>query len=76
VVDNLIVIHNVDEKSTNFYDIKLAEYAQPICVDNLDIDTTYASEHYHSDLIFPEEKQANDVNQGNDTMIENDTSNG
>jgi hypothetical protein len=54
----------------------LAEYAQPICVDNLDIDTTYANEHYHSDLIFPEEKQANDVNQGNDTMIENDTSNG
>tara|TARA_B110000285_G_C15071700_1_gene588342 strand:+ start:256 stop:426 length:171 start_codon:yes stop_codon:yes gene_type:complete len=56
VVDNLIVIHNVDEKSSNFYDIKLAEYAQPICVDNLDIDTSYANEFYHSDLIFPEEK--------------------
>jgi len=39
VSDNLIVVHNIDEKSTNYYDIKLAEYSQPVCVDNLDVDT-------------------------------------
>ena len=39
IADNLIVIHNMEQKSTNFYDIKLAEYAQPVCVDNLDVDT-------------------------------------
>lgn len=26
VVDNLLVVHNIDQKSTNFYDVKLAEY--------------------------------------------------
>lgn len=26
VVDNLIVVHNLDQKSTNLYDVKLAEY--------------------------------------------------
>ena len=56
VADNLIVVHNLDQKSTNFYDIKLAEYAQPVCVDNLDVNTQYANESYHSDLIFNEEK--------------------
>jgi len=55
VVDNLIVVHNIDQKSTNFYDIKLAEYNQPICVDNLDVDSQYSIEHYHSDNLFPEE---------------------
>ena len=39
VIDNLIVVHNLDQKSTNMFDIKLAEYSQPICVDNLDVDT-------------------------------------
>ena len=45
-------MHNLDQKSTNAYDIKQAEYNLPVCVDNLDIDTSYASEYYHSDLIF------------------------
>lgn len=39
VIDNLIVVHNIDQKSTNIYDIKLAEYNLPICQDNLDVDT-------------------------------------
>jgi len=56
VVDNLIVVHNLDDKSSNYYDVKLAEYAQPICVDNIDVDTQYASENYHSDILFNEEK--------------------
>ena len=53
VVDNLIVIHNVDQKSTNLYDVKLAEYYLPLCVDNLDVDTQYFVDTYHTDKIFP-----------------------
>ena len=62
------MLHNLDEKSTNLYDIKLAEYSQPVCVDNLDVDTQFANE-YHSDLIFAEEKKQLDVD---DTMVAND----
>ncbi len=59
IVDNLIVVHNIDDKSTNLYDIKLAEYNLPVCIDNLDIDTQYSQESYHSDKLFQEEKNEN-----------------
>lgn len=55
VVDNLIVVHNFADKSSHMYDIKLAEYTIPICVDNLDIDTSFYAENYHSDTLFEEE---------------------
>ena len=58
VIDNLIVVHNFNEKSTNMYDIKLAEYTSPICVDNLDIDTQYFLNKYHSDPLFKEEENS------------------
>lgn len=61
VVDNLLVVHNIDQKSTNFYDVKLAEYNQPICAENLDVDTSYSLEYYHSDQIFPEETAKSNV---------------
>ena len=48
------------------YDIKLAEYAQPICVDNLEVDTQYFQEQFHSDLIFNEEKKSVE-NQGSNS---------
>jgi hypothetical protein len=48
-------VHNIYEKSTNFYDIKLAEYHLPVCMDNLDVETKFSEEYYHSDLIFNEE---------------------
>ena len=59
----------MDEKSTNMYDIKLAEYAQPVCVDNLDVDTQHAADQYHSDQLFTEEKKVSDIN---DSMLEVD----
>jgi len=58
VIDNLIVVHNFNEKSTNMYDIKLAEYTIPICVDNLDVDTQYFLNKYHSDILFKEEENS------------------
>ena len=56
IVDNLLVVHNIDQKSTNLYDIKLAEYSVPICVENLDVDTQYYVDKYHSDQLFKEEQ--------------------
>ena len=61
VVDNLLVVHNIDQKSTNFYDVKLAEYNQPVCAENLDVDISYSLENYHSDKIFPEETEKSSV---------------
>jgi len=66
VIDNLITVHNLDEKSTNFYDLKLAEYNVPVCVDNLDIDLQYAQESYHTDMIFKEEKTKGESNPDDD----------
>ena len=56
------MVHNLEEKSTNYYDIKLAEYNMPLCVDNLDINLEFAQDSYHSDLIFTEEKQVDEGN--------------
>ena len=39
IVDNLLAVHNLDQKSSLLFDIKLAEYSIPICVENLDVDT-------------------------------------
>lgn len=54
-------MHNIDQKSTNFYDVKLAEYNQPVCAENLDVDISYSLENYHSDKIFPEETEKSSV---------------
>ena len=55
------------------YDIKLAEYAQPICLDNLDIDKQYSLDSYHTDQLFSEEiKALGDGGAGNDTENDND----
>ena len=69
IIDNLIVVHNIEQKSTNFYDVKLAEYNQPCCVDNLDVETKFCEDYYHSDQIFNEELATGD----DDGDIKNDT---
>lgn len=58
VVDNLIVVHNMDQKSTNVYDIKLAEYYLPLCMDNLDVDTSFYEDCYHTDPVFEQDKES------------------
>ena len=55
IVDNLLVVHNIDQKSSLIYDIKLAEYSLPICVENLDLETQFIEDKYHSDLFLKEE---------------------
>lgn len=37
VIDNLIVVHNMDEKSTQMYDLRI-DYYLPLCKPNLEVD--------------------------------------
>ena len=54
VIDNLLVVHNLDTKSTNLYDFKIVDYHIPLLKPNLTVDTSL-SENYISDLFLPEE---------------------
>ncbi len=55
IVDNLLAAHNIDQKSSLLFDINLAEYSIPICEENLDVDTQFVDEKYHSDQFMKEE---------------------
>ena len=57
IIDNTLVVHNLDEKSSQIYDFKIADYASPLTSSNLDVDLTFIGKGaYMSDLIFPEEQ--------------------
>jgi len=56
IIDNTLVVHNLDDKSSQIYDFKIADYASPLISPNLEIDSSYVMKGaYFSDLIFPEE---------------------
>ena len=59
VIDNLLVVHNLDTKSTNLYDFKIVDYHIPLLKPNLRADTSL-SDQYISDLFLPEEIPAKD----------------
>lgn len=58
IIDNALVLHNMDEKSSQIYDFKIADYASPLINSNLEVDSSFAMKGaYVSDLIFPEEQE-------------------
>ena len=58
VIDNLLVVHNLDEKASQLYDFKIADYTSALVGPNLDVDSSFVHEGaYCSDLIFPEEQE-------------------
>lgn len=58
IIDNALVVHNMDEKSSQIYDFKIADYASPLINSNLEVDSSFAMKGaYVSDLIFPEEQE-------------------
>ena len=58
IIDNTLVVHNLDEKSSQVYDFKIADYASPLLGPNLEVDTSFVLKGaYVSDLIFPEEQE-------------------
>ena len=38
IVDSMIALHNVDEKCSQLYDLKIADYALPLLRPNLEVD--------------------------------------
>lgn len=63
VIDNLLVIHNLDSRSTQVYDFKIVDYNIPMLKPNLRVDLS-SSERFLSDLFLPEEitKPENNTN--------------
>ena len=63
VIDNLLVIHNLDSRSTQVYDFKIVDYNIPLLKPNLRVDLS-SSERFLSDLFLPEEitKPENNTN--------------
>ena len=59
IIDNLLVVHNLDEKATQIYDFKIQEYSNPLIGPNLNVDTSLASRNiYVSQNASPEDKGA------------------
>jgi hypothetical protein len=42
VIDNLLVVHNINQKSSQMYDFKIQDYTSPLTRDNLDCNMQYA----------------------------------
>ena len=58
MIDNTLVVHNLDDKSSQVYDFKIANYASPLIGSNLEVDSSFVLQGaYVSDLIFPEEQE-------------------
>ena len=58
IIDNMLVVHNLDDKSSQIYDFKIADYASPLISANLETDSSFVLKGaYLSDLIFPEEQE-------------------
>ena len=56
-MDNTLVLHNIDDKSSQVYDFKIADYASALLGPNLEVDQSFVMKGaYFSDLIFPEEQ--------------------
>ena len=55
ICDSMIALHNIDEKCSQLYDLKIADYALPLLRPNLEVDQRHVSSKFLSDAIFAEE---------------------
>lgn len=57
LLDGILVVHNLDEKASQMYDLRLSEFNQPLLGPCLfEVDSQYAAQQaYFSDLFLPEE---------------------
>lgn len=59
IIDNLIVIHNMDEQASQIYDFKLVDYNAPILLENCAVNVKPAMRGVTiSDVIWHEEKHS------------------
>ena len=62
VIDNILIVHNIDDKVSQLYDVKLQDYYLPLIIDGCTIDeTTLQKNLFLSDLIFKEEKEGEEL---------------
>lgn len=65
VVDNLLVVHNLDNKDSQIYDFKIQDYSRPLIQNNLNINTSFVDKDaFMSDVVFPEEREVVDEFRG------------
>jgi hypothetical protein len=56
IIDNLLVLHNLDERSTQIYDLKLGDYHDPILIDACEVKIEKAIKGiFMTDLLAKEE---------------------
>eukprot|EP00347_Sterkiella_histriomuscorum_P007368 403349210 len=59
--DSLLVLHNIDDKSSQVYDMKLNDYHVPLLNDNLEVNTRPARKGFYlTDMIYAEERMQYD----------------
>ena len=73
VVDNLVLVHNLDDKHSQMYDFKVVDYSAPLLKANLQVQPVM--DQFCSDMYLAEEKatlaEANsDPNLAKDTTVE------
>lgn len=57
VVDNLLVVHNLDENATQLYDLKLEDWFEPMMVDSYRVDYGPVNKgKFISDMLQKEEE--------------------
>jgi len=71
VIDNLLVVHNLDNKDSQIYDFKIQDYSRPLIQNHLNVDTSFVDKDaFFSDVIFPEEREGVDEFRGVQTNPE------
>ena len=56
IIDNLVVVHNLDERHSQMYDFKIVDYATPLLKPHVKVHPDM--DHFCSDMYLPEEKAA------------------
>lgn len=65
VIDNLLIVHNLDNKDSQIYDFKIQDYSRPLILNNLNINTSLAEKDaFLSDVVFTEELNSIDEFKG------------
>ena len=55
MLDGMLVLHNLDEKTTQVYDLKLTDYEESILIPNLQTNHQFTKTKFLSDLFLAEE---------------------
>lgn len=58
VIDNLLVVHNIDQRVTQIYDLKLEDWNVPLLIDDIKVEIQPALKGlYLTDLLAKDEQR-------------------